>query len=115
MITTFITSLLVLLMIHYLCDFALQNDFVAKFKFPIVDGKPNPIWFHCLIAHCAIHALGVYVFTQSISLALLMFGTHFSIDRAKCLNKLTFNQDQFLHGLVVLIIAIIYTLFEFSN
>ena len=96
---------LVLIMVHYLCDFALQNDFVAKFKAMKINGEYNPIWYHCLAAHCAIHSLGVYMVTKSIWLTAIMFVTHFIIDQAKCLNKLTFNQDQLLHALVILFLT----------
>jgi hypothetical protein len=99
---------ILLIMAHYLCDFALQNDFVAKFKAVKINGEYNPIWYHCLIAHCAIHALAVYLATNSIYLCLFMFVTHFVIDQSKCLNKLTFNQDQSLHVIVILIISLIY-------
>ena len=99
---------IVLIMVHYLCDFSLQNDFVAKFKAMRINGEYNPIWYHCLTAHCAIHSLGVYVFTESLWLSALMFVTHFIIDQSKCLNKLTFNQDQALHFMVIAIIACIY-------
>ena len=99
---------IVLILVHYLCDFALQNDFVAKFKAMRIDGVYNPIWYHCLTAHCAIHSLGVYLITKSIGLAALMFVTHFIIDQSKCLNKLTFNQDQLLHATVIAAIALAY-------
>ena len=99
----------ILVMVHYLCDFALQNDFVAKFKAIKINDEYNPIWYHCLIAHCAIHSLGVYVVTKSIWLSAIMFVTHFIIDQSKCLNKLTFNQDQFLHFIVIAAISLIYS------
>lgn len=97
-----------LIMVHYLCDFALQNDFVAKFKAIKINGEYNPIWYHCLIAHCAIHSLGVYLVTKSMLLVSIMFVTHFVIDQSKCLNKLTFNQDQILHFFVIAVISLIY-------
>ena len=100
--------LFVLLLVHYLCDFALQNDFVAKFKAMKIDGEYNPIWYHCLTAHCAIHSLGVYLVANSIWLSIVMFVTHFVIDQTKCLGKLTFNQDQGLHFIVLVIIATLY-------
>lgn len=99
---------LILIMVHYLCDFALQNDFVAKFKSMKINGEYNEIWYHCLTAHCAIHSLGVYFVTSSIYLSSLMFITHFMIDQFKCLNKLTFNQDQSLHFIVIVIISCIH-------
>lgn len=104
----YIEIFLTLMMVHYLCDFSLQNDFVAKFKSYIVDGKYNPIWYHCLTAHCAIHALGVYVLTKSVYLSLFMFFTHFLIDHLKCKGKITFNGDQLLHVLVITVISFIF-------
>ena len=103
------TIFFVLIMVHYLCDFALQNDFVAKFKAMKINGEYNPIWYHCLTAHCAIHSLGVYLVTKSIWLTAIMFVTHFIIDQSKCLNKLTFNQDQALHFAVIALISLIYS------
>ena len=101
---------IVLIMVHYLCDFALQNDFVAKFKAMRINGEYNSIWYHCLTAHCAIHSLGVYVVTSSILLSAVMFVTHFIIDQSKCLGKLTFNQDQALHFIVIANISFMYSL-----
>ena len=98
----------ILIMVHYLCDFSLQNDFVAKFKAMKINGEYNPIWYHCLTAHCAIHALDVYLVTKSLLLSLIMFVTNFIIDQCKCLNKLTFNQDQSLHFLVIAILSYLY-------
>lgn len=98
----------ILIMVHYLCDFSLQNDFVAKFKAIKINGEYNPIWYHCLTAHCAIHSLGVYVVTKSLWLAAIMFVTHFIIDQSKCLNKLTFNQDQLLHFAVLALISYLH-------
>jgi hypothetical protein len=86
-------TLLLLIIAHYVGDFGLQNDFIAKFKVP----HSAPFWFHVMIAHCAIHAGGVYVVSHNIYLAALEFIAHFLTDYLKCLQKLTFNQDQALH------------------
>lgn len=98
----------VLVASHFLCDFALQNDFVAKFKARTIDDQYNPIWYWVLTAHAAIHALPVLLFTKYADLAVFMFVTHWFIDFFKCEKKLTFNQDQFFHLLVVIIISVVY-------
>ena len=97
--------LLQLICFHYLFDFAIQGDFVAKFKARYIDGNHNPIWFHVLTAHSAAHTLPVLFLTGSVGLGLFMFASHFLIDYAKCAKELSFNQDQLLHLVVVLIIS----------
>ena len=106
----FIHLTFTLITTHFLCDFALQNDFVAKYKARYVDGRYNEMWAWVLVAHCAIHAIPVLFLTKSLGLSLLMFITHFLIDFSKCEKRITFNLDQILHLCVVAIIAIIYEL-----
>lgn len=86
-------TLLLLIFTHYLCDFSLQNDFVAKFK---ARGSA-PFWYHVMTGHCAVQALGVLLVTKNTNLACAEFIAHFVIDYFKCEKKLTFNQDQGLH------------------
>lgn len=105
----FIYLLAVLICTHFLCDYALQNDFIAKFKARFVDGKYNTMWGWVLSAHAAIHALPVLLLTQSLGTALLMFVTHWFIDLCKCEGRITLNQDQAMHLLVVFTIAAIGT------
>lgn len=85
--------LIALIGAHYLADFGLQNDFIAKFKVP----GSAPFWPHVLIAHSMIQALGVLVVTGNSYLALAEFVAHGSIDYLKGKGLLTFNQDQCLH------------------
>lgn len=87
------TNFMLLIFTHYFCDFGLQNDFIAKFKVP----KSADFWFHVMVAHCSMQALGVLLITKSPTIAALEFVTHFAIDYAKCSKKLSFNQDQILH------------------
>lgn len=99
--------LVALVFSHFLCDYALQNDFIAKFKARLVDGKYNPMWIWILTAHASIHALPVLILTKSLSLTSLMFITHWFIDLCKCEGRISFNQDQWLHLMVVFSIAVI--------
>ena len=94
-----------LLCTHFLLDFAIQGDFVAKYKARIVDEKENVFWKWVLTAHAASHTLPVLLLTQSVLLGLLMFTSHFIIDFLKCEQKINFNQDQTLHILVIAVIT----------
>lgn len=102
----FLTLLIFLVCAHFVCDFPLQGDFVAKFKARIVDGKHNQFWIWVLTAHAVAHALPVLILTKSLSLTSLMFITHWFIDLCKCEGRITFNQDQWLHLMVVFSIAV---------
>lgn len=78
---------------HYLADFPLQGDFMAKYKVP----KSIDFWFHVMIGHCAIHAGFVALITHNPVLAVAEFATHMALDTLKCRGKLNFNQDQAGH------------------
>lgn len=97
-----------LVLFHFLLDFAIQGDFVAKFKARKVDGKPNDMWKWVLTAHAAAHTIPVWLLTGSLLLSSVMFITHFIIDDLKCNFKINFNQDQALHLVVILLISLIY-------
>ena len=62
-----------LLCCHFLLDFAIQGDFVAKFKARNVDGNHNTTWKWVLTAHAASHTLPVIILTQSLLLGGIMF------------------------------------------
>jgi hypothetical protein len=85
-----------LLASHYICDYPLQGEFLAKAKnhrLPL----PGVPWYQALFAHAFIQAAGVFWVTRSWILATGEFVLHAYIDFAKCEGKLTFNQDQALH------------------
>lgn len=94
-----------LLCAHFLLDFGIQGDFVAKFKARVVEGNDNVMWKWVLTAHAASHTLPVLLLTQSIGLGLLMFVSHFLIDFLKCEQKINFNQDQTFHILIIVVIT----------
>lgn len=107
----FLTTWFMLLFVHFLADFPLQGDFLAKAKDP--RNNPFEIWFIALFAHSMIHAGFVFLLTESLGLALLMFVTHYAIDMFKCKGKMgegsmAFAIDQSYHMFVILVIAIIY-------
>lgn len=94
-----------LLCTHFLLDFAIQGDFVAKYKARVVEGQSNSFWKWVLTAHAASHTLPVLLLTNSLILGLVMFASHFVIDFLKCEQKINFNQDQTLHILVIVAIT----------
>lgn len=77
---------------HYVGDFALQSDYIARAKSP---GQAN--WIHPMIAHCVIQAGTVYYATGSTTLASFEFSSHFVIDLFKCQGHLSYTTDQLLH------------------
>ena len=95
-----------LLFFHFLFDYPLQGDFLSKAK-----NRSNPIpgipWWQALGAHSFMHAMGVFIVTGYWFLFVVEFVVHYITDDLKCTNKLTFNQDQFIHVLCKVIYAFI--------
>lgn len=102
----FTLTFAVLLGFHFLCDYPLQGDFVAKFKARKIDGKHNIFWKHCLTSHSYIHALPLLLLTGSLLASAFLFVTHWIIDFLKCENKISLNQDQALHLIVIAHISV---------
>jgi hypothetical protein len=114
--------LLLLIAGHYLADFGLQNDFVAKMK-----GKAyiDPIGIHCLTAHGWIHGLT----TAAVCLTLgydwvvpfgIVTGSHILIDFGKSWEGWAehtgkpagqglygIHVDQALHGAMLVLAAVV--------
>lgn len=88
--------LLFLLSGHALCDFALQNDFVAKGK-NYKTRFPGMAWQQIMLAHCLIHSGMVLWITHSVWMAIAELAIHYATDYAKCDGRITFNQDQAIH------------------
>jgi hypothetical protein len=89
---------------HYIADYPLQGDFLAKGKNRHTDiGKD--IWPHCLFAHSMIHSVFVLFITGSLGLAVAELVMHAVTDFLKCEGTITLNQDQFIHILCKLIWA----------
>lgn len=90
------SMLLMLIAAHALCDFPLQGDFLAKaknHKRPLDGVEPTM----AMALHGAIHAGAVLLITHSYCWACVEWIAHTVIDRCKCEDILTFNQDQILH------------------
>lgn len=108
-----VVILFALLIMHALCDFPLQGEFIAKAKNRHADlsslfGKipiPRDLWWHALTAHSLIHAGGVWLVTGSVALAAIELVVHWIIDFAKCESRMGFTTDQVLHWLWKVIFA----------
>lgn len=94
---------------HFLADFPLQGDHIAKTKNRhrkpdyIPEGQtPTPIWFYSLTAHAMIQGLVIYIITQRLDFALYQTITHWVIDFMKCENWTNPHLDQILHYIVLL-------------
>lgn len=81
---------------HALCDFALQNDFVAKGK-NLNSAFAGMAWQQIMLAHCLIHSGMVLALTGSLWMALAELVIHYATDVAKCCGKINFNTDQAIH------------------
>ncbi len=96
MIASFILVFGVLIFFHFLADYPLQGDFLAKAKnrnAPI----PHIPWQQALFAHAFIHAGFVFLATGSIIAFIGELVIHAVTDDMKCRGELTFNQDQAIH------------------
>lgn len=82
--------------LHAICDYPLQGDFLAKAKNRTAP-VPGVPWWQALTAHAAIHAGAIGLVTGSVWLALGELIAHWLTDDAKCRGQITFNQDQAIH------------------
>jgi hypothetical protein len=94
---------------HFLADYPLQADFLARGK-----NRANPIpgvpFYQCLAAHAFIHGGMVYLITNNIWLGIAETISHAIIDDAKCTGKIGFNTDQALHIIckIIWVLVIIF-------
>ncbi len=90
------TLFLSLIFGHFLADYPLQGDFLARGK-----NHKNPIpgvpWYQCLFAHAVIHGGVVGYITGHPMLGVAEFFAHGAIDWAKSEGIIGFNHDQALH------------------
>jgi hypothetical protein len=104
--------LIKLIFAHFLFDYPLQADFLAKGKNP-VNPLPNIPWYHCMIAHAFMHAAAVYFITNRLLFGFVEFVIHFVVDVEKCKGTIDYTQDQLLHILFKISYAILLYYFAF--
>lgn len=90
-----VAAFFTLLFAHFLMDFPLQGNYLAKAKSRVE--ATNRDWIYHLGAHAFLHAFPVYLILGVWWIAALEFVAHFAIDDAKCRGELTLIQDQGLH------------------
>lgn len=91
---TAIALLFWLLVMHALCDFPLQGNYLSAAKRA---GAAAMHWSYALTWHSLIHAGAVALVTGSIAIGILELVSHWSIDFTKTRGRITDNFDQFLH------------------
>ena len=91
----FFNLFLLLVMGHFLGDFALQSDRMAQEKCAGAD--PTLPWWIWLTAYGAIHGLIVAVLSGLPLLGLCEWVVHGWIDYGKCRHRYSLVTDQLLH------------------
>ena len=88
-----------LICLHFICDYPLQGDTVAREKnrhSPSELQKYVP-WYYWLFSHAAMHALAVVFVTNNLILGILELIAHWIIDYGKCEKWYDIHVDQALH------------------
>lgn len=89
---------------HYLADFALQPDIIAKQK---ANALKTAMGTHVLTAHAAIHGLVAGLISQNFTVGIVVALTHWVIDFGKAAKRwYGINIDQALHITVILLIIL---------
>lgn len=93
---TFLELFLLLVLLHYLADYPLQGDFMAKAKnaYAPIPGVP---WWQAMLAHSFIQGGMVAIATESVLLGAGEATVHFIADHMKCAGYLSYSQDQAVH------------------
>ncbi len=81
---------------HALADFPLQGDYIAKQK-ARRQADSNSVWIVALLAHCVIHAGGVWLVSGSLAFGFTELVLHGLIDFSKGEEKFGLIADQLLH------------------
>ena len=91
------TMLLLLIGLHFVCDYPLQSDAIAVGKGKFSEPHLGVPWFYWMTAHAATHAVAVGIVARSVTLGLFEFAAHFGIDVLKCRRYTNIHHDQILH------------------
>ncbi|TCD58964.1 DUF3307 domain-containing protein [Synechococcus sp. BS56D] len=87
--------LILLVLAHFVCDFVLQSDRMAREKTPGLDDTLNWRWW--LGAHASTHGLAVALITGIPLLGLAEMFVHAIIDWLKVRLRFSLATDQCLH------------------
>ena len=98
-----------LLFAHFLFDYPLQGDWLARAK-NRSDPIPHVPWYQAMFAHTAMHGMAVWIITGIPLLGLAEMTIHWITDDLKLQGELTFNQDQAIHIVCKAVWAVITVL-----
>ena len=100
-----LTTFFLLLGAHFLADFVMQTDFIAREKNPKTAkvGKPGFILF----MHCYLHASLTMLITRSWLCTFVMLASHYVIDEAKNNEVIDFTTDQALHVTIITLLTFV--------
>lgn len=93
------TQAALLVAAHFLCDFSLQSDTMAREKSrrSATELQKHVPWYYWMLAHACVHGLAVGLVLQSMPIGLAEVCAHFFIDTVKCNGRINIHQDQALH------------------
>jgi len=93
------TMLMLLISLHFLCDYTLQTDPQARGKSMFTEPLYGVNWYYWNASHAATHALAVGIATGSVLIGLVEFAVHFVIDAGKSKRFYGLHVDQAMHVL----------------
>lgn len=106
----FLSIFVYLIFAHFVADYPLQTDFLAKYKCRKESLAKIP-WYYVMAGHCGTHAFFVMMITGNCYLAIAEFIAHYIIDVLKCENLIDIHLDQFWHIICKLIWTIVFVVF----
>ena len=88
-----------LVVAHFVCDFVLQGDTMAREKSPRSSTalQKNVPWGYWMLAHSLTHGAAVTLLTQQLYLGVAEAAAHFVIDYVKCEGRINIHADQAIH------------------
>ena len=92
---SYVSLLMLLILVHFVVDYQFQSDFVARNKNRHLNETPIPACY-VMFAHASCHALPLW-FLLSPPLAMAELVLHYTIDVCKCEGLTNIHVDQALH------------------
>lgn len=111
-VSQFLTKVFWLVVGHFICDYILQGDTVAREKNPLsaTELQAAVPWFYWMTAHSLAHGAVVAVVMGSPVWGLAEAVTHFTIDYLKCRKFISIHEDQALHLVVKMVLLLLWVM-----
>lgn len=94
----YIEILIMLVGVHFLCDYIFQTDAIATGKNSLLDKTKFGVpWYYWLTSHAVTHGFGVGLVTNNVWMGVLETILHWFIDLGKCHKLYRLHTDQLLH------------------